>query len=209
MPIERRRKLSAAGRAKRGFRRVSKGQDGLSADLQQLLEQMQQGMAGRQPGESGQSGESAPDGMGNFGRAGEAMDDAGRALGQGESGRAFGRQGDALQALRDGLEGMIQQMFSQQPGQGQGDQVGQGPNRQPIDPLGRPQRTQGPDFNRDVEIPDEIDVERARRILNAIRERLGEREQPAVLHDELGHRVVAGIELFESHFLAGLVSHDP
>jgi len=71
---------------------------------------------------------------------------------------------------------MLQQMFS---GQGQGNQqIGQGPNRQPIDPLGRPQRTQGPDLGQNVDIPDEIDVERARRILNAIRERLGERFRP-------------------------------
>ncbi len=162
------------------LRQLQEGQQNLAGDLQELLDQLQGGMTGQQPGAGQQPGEGQQPGQGSgmqsFGRAGEAMDDAARSLGQGESGRAYGRQGDALQALRDGLEGMLQQMFS---GQGQGDQrLGQGPNRPPIDPLGRPQRTQGPDLGENVEIPDEIDVERARRILNAIRERLGERFRP-------------------------------
>jgi hypothetical protein len=78
---------------------------------------------------------------------------------------------------------MMEQMFANQPGQpGQGQQpgqqMGQGrPNGQ-RDPLGRPQRTEGPDLGQDVKVPDEIDVERARRILGAIRERLGERFRP-------------------------------
>jgi hypothetical protein len=46
------------------------------------------------------------------------------------------------------------------------------------DPLGRPERTEGPDLGQNVKIPDEIDVERARRILEAIRNRLGERFRP-------------------------------
>ena len=36
----------------------------------------------------------------------------------------------------------------------------------------------GPDLGQTVKVPDEIDVERARRILEAIRERLGERFRP-------------------------------
>ena len=36
----------------------------------------------------------------------------------------------------------------------------------------------GPISARTSKVPDEIDVERARRILNAIRERLGERYRP-------------------------------
>jgi hypothetical protein len=67
-------------------------------------------------------------------------------------------------------------MYAQQPGQ-QGQQMGGRPggNR---DPLGRPQRTEGPDLGQTVKVPDEIDAERARRILEAIRERLGERFRP-------------------------------
>jgi len=41
------------------------------------------------------------------------------------------------------------------------------------DPLGRPQRTTGPDLGTTVKVPDEIDIQRAREILEAIRKRLG------------------------------------
>jgi uncharacterized protein (TIGR02302 family) len=156
------------------MRRLQQGQSDLHQGLQQLLEQMQQG----QMGEDGQAmpGQGESPGERSLGRAGRSMDDAARSLGQGDTGPAYGQQGEALEALREGLQGMMEQMFGQegQPGQ----QFGQGQPRGRTDPLGRPQRTEGPDLGLDVQIPDEIDVERARRILNAIRERLGERYRP-------------------------------
>jgi uncharacterized protein (TIGR02302 family) len=159
------------------MRQLQQGQSDLHQGLQQLLDQMRQGQQGQQgqpmPGEGETPGERA------LGRAGRAMDDAARSLGQGQTGPAHGQQGQALEALREGLEGMMQQMFGQQQGPGQGQQrAGRGNPNGRTDPLGRPQRNQGPDLGLDVEIPDEIDVERARRILNAIRERLGERYRP-------------------------------
>jgi hypothetical protein len=48
------------------------------------------------------------------------------------------------------------------------------------DPLGRPRATTGPDFGDSVKVPDEIDVQRARRILEAIRKRLGNALSPEV-----------------------------
>jgi hypothetical protein len=105
------------------------------------------------------------------------MGDASRSLGQSDSGQAYGYQGEALDALREGMQGMMQQMFANQPGQ-QGQQAGRGNNRGERDPLGRPQRTEGPDLGQSVKVPDEIDVERARQILEAIRGRLGERYRP-------------------------------
>ena len=74
------------------------------------------------------------------------------------------------------MQGMMQQMYANQPGM-PGEQMGGRPNGQ-RDPLGRPQRTEGPDLGQNVKVPDEIDVERARQILEAIRERLGERFRP-------------------------------
>jgi hypothetical protein len=50
----------------------------------------------------------------------------------------------------------------------------------PRDPLGRPQRSEGPDFGNSVKIPDEIDVQRAREILEELRRRLGEQTRPAL-----------------------------
>ncbi len=98
-------------------------------------------------------------------------------------GDAYGYQGDALDALREGLQGMMQQMYAQQPGQ-QGQQIG-GRMTGSRDPLGRPQRTEGPDLGQSVKVPDEIDVERARQILEAIRQRLGERFRPHLELDYL------------------------
>jgi hypothetical protein len=127
-------------------------------------------------GENGQGNGPGEELGRSLGRAGRAMGDASRSLGDRAPGDAYGYQGEALDALREGLQGMMQQMYAQQPGQ-QGQQLG-GRNTGERDPLGRPQRTEGPDLGQTVKVPDEIDVERARRILEAIRERLGERFRP-------------------------------
>ncbi len=85
-------------------------------------------------------------------------------------------QGRALEALRQGARDMMSQMMQAQQGQGQqGPQrarLGQG-NQNGRDPLGRPAVADGPDFGDHVKVPDEIDVQRAREILDAIREKLG------------------------------------
>ncbi len=158
---------------------LQQGQSDLHEGLQALLEQLQQGQQGGEPGQQGnqpgQQGSQQGQGQRSLDRAGRAMGDATRSLGQGQTGEAFGNQGEALQAMRESLESMMQQMFGNQ---GQQQQVGRGRPRGRMDPLGRPQRTEGPDFGEDVGVPDEIDVQRAREILNAIRERLGERYRP-------------------------------
>ena len=119
-----------------------------------------------------------------FGEAGEAMGRAGKALGQGDSGSAVGEQGDALDALRRGAQGMMQQM-QQAMGQGQPG-IGQRPgNNNSLDPLGRPRATAGPDFGNSVKVPDQIDIQRAREILDAIRKRLGNAMSPQMEKDYL------------------------
>ena len=165
---------------------LQQGQGDLAQRLQELMEEMQGGQQGEgeqgegqgQQGENGQGQGMQPgEGMGrSLGRAGRAMGDATRSLGDRAAGDAYGYQGEALDALREGLQGMMQQMYANQPGQ-DGQQFGGQPMGR-RDPLGRPQRTEGPDLGQNVKIPDEIDVERARRILEAIRDRLGERFRP-------------------------------
>jgi hypothetical protein len=81
---------------------------------------------------------------------------------------------------------MAEQMARQmgpgmQPGPGNGPfgrGYGNGDQRQGVDPLGRMRRTQGPDFGDDVKVPDQIDTQRAREILDAIRRKLGELGRP-------------------------------
>ena len=78
-----------------------------------------------------------------------------------------------MQAMQQGQPGQPGQPGGQQgPGmQGQQQQSGR-------DPLGRQRQTQGPQFGQDVGVPDEIDAQRARQILEAIRERLGDQLSP-------------------------------
>ena len=169
--------------------------------LQRRLDEMQEAMEGMglQPGEQ-------------FGEAGEAMGDAEGDLGEGQSGRAVDDQGRAIEALRQGAQNMMQQMMQamqqgqgqgqgmqpgmgmmpMQPGQGQqgqgrADPFGQGfgQSRADRDPLGRPRATQGPQFGDEIEVPDEIDTQTARRILEAIRERLGEQLTPKLEREYL------------------------
>jgi len=81
-----------------------------------------------------------------------------------------------LEALRRGGRDMMQQM-QQAMGQGQGWGQRQGrPGGR--DPLGRKPGSSGPDFGDDVKIPGEIDIQRAREILDEIRRRLGDALTP-------------------------------
>lgn len=145
------------------LRELQQGQGQLQQELQGLMEGLE-GM-GIQPGEG-------------FGEAGEAMGEAEGALGEGEGERAVGEQGRALEAMRRGAQDMMNQMQQAMQGQqGQGQQGrAQGQNGQ--DPLGRPRASTGPDFGDSVEVPDEIDRQRAREILDAIRKRLGDALSP-------------------------------
>ena len=185
------------------MRRLQEGQGQLAEQLQRLLDQM--GQQGQQPGDGqqqgqgqdGQQGEGQQPGQGQgqaqgqgqgqgsgtLGQAGEAMGRARDALGQGEAGSAIGPQGDALDALRRGAQQMAEQMMGEgQPGPGPG---GQTPSAMNEDPLGRMRRTEGPDLGTSVRVPDEIDVQRARRILDELRRRLGDPTRPQLELDYL------------------------
>ena len=164
------------------------GQQGMSSDeLAQRQQALRERLAElkRQLKGMGMQGEEGLDG------AEEAMRDAEGQLGQGETGSALDSQGDALEALQRGAQGLAQQM--QQEGEGQGnDQAGNGqpgrtgPNGQrDEDPLGRPTRNRDWSDGR-VRIPtaEESATVRARRILDELRRRLGEQLRP---QDELDY----------------------
>ena len=55
----------------------------------------------------------------------------------------------------------------------------------PSEFLGRMRRTEGPDLGTSVRVPDEIDVQRARRILDELRRRLGDPTRPQLELDYL------------------------
>lgn len=157
--------------------RLRRQQSELQGRLDQLMEQLRKG---------GQGGEKSQN---RLGEAGEAMGEAHGALREGQTGGALDRQGEALQALRDGARSLIDEMM-QQMGQGgqQGQQGQQGENggegepggmargSDPFneDPLGRPRREDGQAPGDQTRVPGAIDAERARRVLEDIRRRLSD-----------------------------------
>ncbi|AGS23598.1 TIGR02302 family protein [Rhizobium etli] len=146
--------------------------------LREALKQLraQQDALGKQLGELQKKlGEMGMKPGPGFGQAQREMDGAGRELGQGRGDTAVENQGRALEALRQGARDMMNQMMPAQRGQqGQGPngQVGQG-DQNGRDPLGRPRVSKSYMDDDGVKVPDEIDVQRAREILDAIREKLG------------------------------------
>ncbi|MDX5595166.1 TIGR02302 family protein [Pseudovibrio sp. SPO723] len=147
------------------LQQLQRQQGDLSDQLQQMLDEL------------------ANNGMGQNDQlegAGESMDDARGALGQSEPGQALGDQGRALEQLRQGAQQLAEQMA----GEGNGPGMTQNsPFSQ--DPLGRMRRTEGPDFGDQVKVPDEIDIQRARRILEELRRRFSDPERPELELDYL------------------------
>jgi uncharacterized protein (TIGR02302 family) len=170
--------------AKRGMGQNQPGQKG------------QKGQKGQgQPGQQGQPGDDGDPQQGDgdsgdpLGDADSAMGDAGGKLGDGNADGAADSQGKALEALRKGAQSMAEAM-QQGDGEGQGDGPGNRVGRQQsrgnnTDPLGRP--LHGREFGDDltVKIPGEIDVQRARRILEELRRRLADPDRPQLELDYL------------------------
>ena len=167
---------------------LRQSQQALRDRLNKLLDELKDlGLGQGKDGQGGQGqGQSQGQGQGQdqldqFGRAGDAMDDAQGQLGQGNSDSAVDLQGRALDALRKGAQGLaqsMQQQMGQGPGQGRSGRLGQARANQDTDPLGRPLR--GRDYGDDstVKVPGEIDVQRARRIIEELRKRFGDLGRP-------------------------------
>lgn len=184
---------------------AGQGQDGQQGQPgqqgQRGQRQGQNGQGGREPGQRGRGGQGQQPGEGLGDRqaqlrdrlrqlqqqmqrngvpsqqqlegAERSMQDAERALRDGDMEGATRAEQQALEQLRQGAQQMAEQMMRQMR------QFGQGPGGDaPLDPLGRPQRTEGPDLGTSVKVPDEIDVQRAREILEELRRRLGEPTRP-------------------------------
>ncbi|MGZ3409784.1 MAG: TIGR02302 family protein [Xanthobacteraceae bacterium] len=160
------------------FGELRQDQQGLRDQLKKLLEDLKKRGLGQQPG--GQGGKE----LDELGRAGDAMGDAEGALGDSNADGAVDGQGRALDALRQGAQNLAQAMQQQlgmgPGGPGQPGRNGQARANPETDPLGRPMR--GPQYGDDVtvKVPGEIDVQRARRILEELRRRLGEANRPKI-----------------------------
>ncbi|PCH45518.1 MAG: hypothetical protein COC23_06845 [Hyphomicrobiales bacterium] len=89
--------------------------------------------------------------------------------------------------MREGAQQMMQNMQQQAGEQGRRGERGRHGEqaRRDNDPLGRQSRSRGPQLGDDTKVPDEIDAQRAREILEAIRKRLGEFQRPKLELDYL------------------------
>jgi uncharacterized protein (TIGR02302 family) len=168
------------GEGQQGFNELRRDQQALREQLRKLLDELRKRGQGQGQQGQGQGGQDPSDALG---RAEQAMRDAEGALGEGDGEGAVDSQGRAIEALRQGAQSLAQQMQ-----QGDGP-FGPGPNGQPgrtgparaqqdTDPLGRPLR--GRDYGDDttVKVPGEIDVQRARRILEELRRRFSDPARP-------------------------------
>lgn len=115
-----------------------------------------------------------------LGRAETRMRDARDALQQGQPGQAGDAQAEALDQLQQGLDSLLEN-FAQQMGQG-APQGAQGPpgseSGEGRDPLGRRYGGEGRQGDDSVDLPEEGELQRAREILNELRQRSGQRDRP-------------------------------
>ena len=115
-----------------------------------------------------------------FQDAGEAMGEAKEALGKQKLDRATEEQNNALDQLRQGAQSLAEQMMEN--GEAQ---AGKGQGNSGKDPLGRPDRSNRPDLGLSVQVPDEIDIQKAREVLDELRRRLGDPSRPIIELDYL------------------------
>ncbi len=119
---------------------------------------------------------------GTMGDAQREMDGSGDALADGSLSGAVPPQEQAIEALRQALDTLSEQLLSQMAERMGGQRPGQASGR---DPLGRTSPSSGPDFGDSVDVPTEREMQRAREILEELRRRAGERDRPEIELDYL------------------------
>ncbi len=158
-----REQRATEGNATRKPSPLQGGQDKLSNDLSPVIKQ------------SGSNLDTAN----ALKRAQDAMDEAADQLGSGELGDAGQSQQQAIDEMRRGGEALAQQLLKQMAGQGASmpgsTGMGSGDNE---DPFGRPQSSSGPTNGNSVKVPDKLDIQRAREILDELQRRAAERGRP-------------------------------
>jgi uncharacterized protein (TIGR02302 family) len=156
------------------FGELQQNQQALRDQLNKLMQELREHGLGQNSDKD--------DGSDQLGRAGDAMHDAEGALGRGSADSAVDSQGQALDALRKGAQNLAQSMQQQGVGQGPGQSGRMGPARAQsnTDPLGRPMHGRDLGDDSTVKVPGEIDVQRARRILEELRRRFADPARPQI-----------------------------
>ncbi len=140
-----------------GQPRDGQGQDGMGSGGPSLSEQQKD--LGDRTGQLGRK--LGPGGPGELGEAEGHMKEAGKSLAEGDSETAGEAQGKAMEALRKALSGMAQQMLQQ----------GQGAGTAGRDPLGRDRDGNGRNPATNLKLPSQQAIERARQLLELLRQR--------------------------------------
>ncbi|WP_237168632.1 DUF4175 domain-containing protein [Paracoccus shandongensis] len=176
--------------------------EGLADRQRQLRNQLGQ-QQGLLPGQGSEGGDAA---RRQLDEAGRAMEDAERALREGDTGGALQRQADAIESMREGMRALGDMLNRQSQGQqgqqgqqqgqegrqpGGGDRAGaQGQNydqRPALDPLGRQRDGNGNVIAGGDPLAEGVDpARRARDLLDEIRRRSGQPERPEAERDYLG-----------------------
>ncbi len=166
----------SGGQGQKGGGGQGQSEDTNGAGLRQrqddVQRQLQELLSGLKPGTGGQGIQR------KLREAEGAMGEASGALEQNELGEASDQESRALESLRQGVRSMAEKMM-------RAGGAGNGNSRDNRDPFGRRQGDQLSDPGDSVKVPDEIAVQRARRILDELRKRLGEPSRPPVELDYL------------------------
>lgn len=142
------------------MRALKHAQEALREELEKMM------------GDLGQSGVKAPPALD---KAQKQMKDAETRLGEGRSDRATSAQGQAIQGLREGAQGLADRLMQSMAGRR--GSPGRGGSAR-TDPLGRALPGTALDLGTDVAVPDKIDVQRAREIIEELRRRASELGRP-------------------------------
>ncbi|MGY6634293.1 MAG: TIGR02302 family protein [Alkalilacustris sp.] len=156
------------------------------ADRQRALRDMLRDLDGMDlPGDGTAAGDATREALDEAGRA---MEDAERALRDGDGPGALDRQAEAIDALREGMRALAEDLAREDGAGGEGDTAalgddGTGGQR---DPLGRDTGSSGGRFGtEDSMLPDGDVQARARELLEEIRRRSGEQDRPESERDYL------------------------
>lgn len=189
-------------RERRALGDLRGNQQTLREQLERMLEQLQrqgqdrgqnqgqgqeqgQGQSQREGGEGGADQQAGKEAGSALGRAGKAMQEAEGALENGAAGDAVDAQGRALQNLRRGAQSLADAMQGEG-GDPSGEAMGNtAESSERTDPLGRPRRSREYGDDLTVKIPGEIDVQRARRVLEELRRRFSDPARPRLELDYL------------------------
>jgi len=146
------------------------------AERQQALRDELRRQQGQVPGAGTPEGDAARE---SLDRAGRAMEDAEEALRQDDLAGALDNQSDAMEALREGMRELGEQMAQEQgqPGQ-QGEAFGQANPNGRRDPLGRETGQNGRIGTDQNLLPGEDVYRRAQDLLDEIRRRSGDQSRP-------------------------------